>query len=540
MEAVLSGEVSSRTESSPEVPVPVVQAAGAAVLWGSFGERNFGGAQLGDRRRTKRLVQVADALVRHPGGTLPEKLRDPGALEAVYHLMNCEEVTHASVLAPHRAWTHSKIVEHAGPVLVIHDTTELDFTKHYSLSDAGPIGNGSRKGWLCHNALVVSPGSREVLGLANQILHRRAKVRKGESQAARRKRADRESRLWLAGTEGLPSDRKVVDVCDRGADTFEFLEHEAASGRTCVIRSCYDRCARAGHRPVEPLPPEPMGRAQPTAAAGHAVATGPDVPALAPTPDTPRTRLHALARTLPALGQWTHHLPSARLEKKPTQKGSKTVTQRPARDAILHVAAAPVRVLAPQGRNGQHTHTPQSLWIVRVWEPHPPQGQDPLEWLILTNHPVTTFDEARTVVSWYECRWMIEEFHKAQKTGCGIQNPQFTTSARLHPMIALLSVVALSLLNLRELSRHPEAKTRPATDLVSHAYVTLLCHWRHHEDRPNWTIHDFFFALARLGGHQNRTHDHHPGWITLWRGWTHLQTMLDGTHSLKPTPPKCA
>jgi len=68
-------------------------------------------------------------------------------------------------------------------------------------------------------------------------------------------------------------------------------------------------------------------------------------------------------------------------------------------------------------------------------------------------------------------------------------------------MIALLSVVALSLLNQRELSRHPAAQTCPATDLVSQEYVTLLCHWRHHADRPNWTIHDFFFALARLGGH---------------------------------------
>jgi len=366
------------------------------------------GAQLGDRRRTKRLVQVADALARHPGGTLPEKLRDPGALEAVSHLMDCEKVTHASVLTPHRARTHSQILEHAGLVLVIHDATELDFTKPYSLSDAGPIGNGSRKGWLCHNAWVVSPGSREVLGSANQILHRQAKVRQGESQAARRERADRESRLWLVGTEGLPSDRKVVDVCDRGADTFEFLEHEAASGRTCVIRSCDDRCARARDRLGEPLPPEPMGLAQPTAAAGHSVATAPDAPASTPTPDTPRTRLHALARALPSLGQWTHHLPAARLDRKPKKTGPKTVTHRPARDAILLVAAAPVGLPAPQGRTGQHTHTPQSRWIVRVWEPHPPEGPEPLEWLILNKHPVTTFDEARTVVSWSECRWIIE------------------------------------------------------------------------------------------------------------------------------------
>ncbi len=203
----------------------------------SFGEINFGQAQLGDQRRTKRLVRVADALVRHPGGSLPEKLRCSGELDGLYHLMKGKTVTHETVLAAHRALTLQKIASHDGPVLVIHDTTELDFTTHESLDDAGQIGNGSRKGWLCHNSLVVCPKRREVLGLAGQILHRRATARKNESAATKREREDRESRLWLEGTQTLPSDRKIVDVCDRGADTFEFLEHESRSDRTFLIRS---------------------------------------------------------------------------------------------------------------------------------------------------------------------------------------------------------------------------------------------------------------------------------------------------------------
>jgi hypothetical protein len=219
----------------------------ASLLAGSFGEVNFGTAALGDLRRTKRLVRVADAIVRHPGGSLPEKLRTPAELEALYHLMNCETVTHETVLAPHRELTLRKIAEHHGPVLVIHDTTELDFTKHESLHEAGQIGNGSGKGWLCHNSLAVSPKQREVLGLASQILHCRPKVKKNESAAAKRSREDRESRLWLDGTQTLPSNRKIVDVCDRGADTFEFLEHEVLSGRTFVVRSCRDRSMVPGH-----------------------------------------------------------------------------------------------------------------------------------------------------------------------------------------------------------------------------------------------------------------------------------------------------
>ena len=100
-------------------------------------------------------------------------------------------------------------------------------------------------------------------------------------------------------------------------------------------------------------------------------------------------------------------------------------------------------------------------------------------------------------------------------------------------MIALLSIVALSLLNLRELSRREDSRSRPATDIIAPDYVAILCVWRQGALTADWTIHDFCFALARLGGHQNRKRDHHPGWIVLWKGWAHLQDMMDGANALK-------
>jgi len=469
----------------------------------SFGEENFGNAKLGDKRRTKRLVRVADTIARHPGGSLPEKFRDPAELESLYHLMRCNSVTHKSVLAAHVARTLQKITEHDGMVLALHDTTELDFTTHKSLEDRGQIGNGSRQGWLCHNTLIVNPAGREVMGLANQILHCRPITDKKEAAADKRNREDRESLLWLQGAKSLPASRKIVDVCDRGADTFEFLEYEAGSGRTFVVRSSRDRTVLAGH-----------------------------------TTDGPKVLLHTHARSLPSLGQWTMKVSAAKLEKTVKMKvdnkrTSKSVTiDRKAREAVLHVSAAPILLCAPKRKYGQHGNQPLAMWVVRVWEPNPPAGVEALEWILLTNHICVDFDSAQQVKSWYECRWILEEFHKGQKTGCRIEDPQFTTSDRLHPMIAILSVVALSLLNLRELSRRDDAKTRPATDLFSEEYVTMLSAWRHRSDKPDWTIHDFCFALARLGGHLNRKHDRHPGWIVLWKGWTQLQAMLDGARAL--------
>jgi len=59
-------------------------------------------------------------------------------------------------------------------------------------------------------------------------------------------------------------------------------------------------------------------------------------------------------------------------------------------------------------------------------------------------------------------------------------------------------------------------------------YVKLLSTWRYGKTKEGITVHEFFYALARLGGHQNRKGDGPPGWLVLWRGWTKLQAMLDG------------
>ena len=105
-------------------------------LMKSFGEVNFGHAQLGDARRTKRLVQTADLMCRRPGGTLPQKLRSPKDLRAFYRLMNGDDVTHEAILAAHRETVRKAISQITDTVLVVHDATEFDFTKHQQFPSA--------------------------------------------------------------------------------------------------------------------------------------------------------------------------------------------------------------------------------------------------------------------------------------------------------------------------------------------------------------------------------------------------------------------
>ena len=91
---------------------------------GSFGETMFGNAQLGDRRRTERLVQLTDLLCRHPGGSLPEKLHSPKDLKALYRLCDCDDVTHQSLMDSVRPAVLAAIDEYNDTVLILHDGTE--------------------------------------------------------------------------------------------------------------------------------------------------------------------------------------------------------------------------------------------------------------------------------------------------------------------------------------------------------------------------------------------------------------------------------
>ena len=159
--------------------------------------------------------------------------------------------------------------------------------------------------------------------------------------------------------------------------------------------------------------------------------------------------------------------------------------------------------------------------------------REPLEWILLTNVPVRTFEDACERLDWYACRWIVEEYHKAMKTGCSIEQMEFTRQERLQPAIALVSVVAIFLLTLRDASRRSDAETRSARALLPSLYVTVLSAWRFQAPDRDLTVREFYFALARLGGHQNRKRDHPPGWLVLWRGWMQLLTMVDGALAME-------
>lgn len=444
-----------------------------------FGDLHFGGCELGDKRLTDRAILTGDALMRHPGGTLPGKL--PRAqLCGFYDFANNVKVNHDNVLACHCARTAGEACGCQGTVLYLHDTTEADFSG-LQIADLGQIGNGGRRGLLIHNVLAVDYRKRTAIGLAGQILQARREVKKNETVKARREHPQRESRLWVKGARvvGRPPPGAVwVNVMDRGGDSFESLDCQQGLGQFYLVRSRYSRQVR-----VRDAAGRWRGR-----------------------------KLHGYARGLESLGERTVAVAAN--------------ANQVARQARVRVAAGAVELQAPKLRCGEHGSRPLSAWIIHVKEMAPPAGQAALEWFILTNQPTTTRAQAMERVDCYECRPMIEELHKAQKTGCGMELAQFTTRKALEVTIAMLSVVAVQLLRLRDLSRQTDDV--PASDVVAEPYIEALCLWRWKEVRMNLSAREFLQALARLGGHLGRPSDRLPGWLVLWRGWTELQRLVEG------------
>jgi len=399
----------------------------------TFGERFFGAAELGDKRRTARLIALADQMSQRPGGSLPEKFVQQKDLKAMYRLFDREEVTHEALMSPCRNHLFNEVLpERDGYTLVIHDTTELEYTKRESLSELGSIGNGWRRGFLAHHSLLVCPETGRVLGLANQILHCRPRKRKQQTRSQRTASASRESRLWCRGASVLPSSRKLVDVCDRGADTAEFLQFEANSGRTFLIRSKNNRNCRVGHD----------------------LGAGAEV------------KLHDHLRSLSPEGTWELQVTQRSELKSPSRKGKKRKVVRQQRTATMGCSAAAVELKLSRSR----TAPPLQIWALRVWELNPPPGQEQLEWFLLTNHPLQSFADIWQVVGWYERRWIIEEYARCLNMPFkkGIREAVFlltTLSRRWVAISARLSSQSFA-----------GRSAAPSTNAIANPFVNLANH----------------------------------------------------------------
>jgi hypothetical protein len=452
----------------------------------TWAQAQFGAAQLGHKRRTRRLVRLAAQVAADTAAGLPEATGSWADLKAAYRLCDQPRVTFRAVAQAH--WDRTRAAA-AGTVLILDDTTEIDFGPTRRIAGLGPVGSGTGRGFLLHSGLVVAADSEAVLGLAGQILFHRVPAPEGETRAQRRHR-DRESQVWGRLIEQIgspPPAARFIHVMDRGSDDFEVFCRARRQGVDWVSR------LKSRHRLVR----DAAGVAQ---------------------------ELQAALSRQPVAGEFPLELRARR--------------DQPARTARIAVSWAAVAMLPPrQPADSLKALGPQPLPLVVVWarELDPPAGvKEPIDWVLGTSRPVPDFEAARQIIAIYEKRWLIEEWHKALKTGCRVTAAQLKTSGRLEALVGLLSVVAVRLLQLKGVAR--TAPERPATAAVPPRWVEVLGRVRGVAGSPSWGVGQFFRELAKLGGFLGRKHDGEPGWQTLWRGWEKLQLMLRGFDAAEATP----
>lgn len=453
----------------------MMMAATAVVDWA---EQTFAAAELGDGRRTRRLVRAAAQIAAHPQKAFTQVF-DWNELRGFYRLCSQAEATLAAIQGPHRAQTLQAMGQQP-LVLVLHDTSELDFTSHKRLQGIGPIGNELGRGFLQHNSLAVLPQPRQVLGLAYQQLHVRQPAPRGESTRQRKKRP-RESELWLRGFRGVgpaPQGSCWVDVCDAGSDDYEGMRAARELGHHFLFRITQNRIVFVTEA------------------------------------NDQKAYVLDYARSLPRVGSDTVEIAG---------RGG-----REARTATVHLAAAPVWVPAATGTPQRRAQPILPTWVIRIWEPNPPAGIDePLEWILLCSLPSTSLEELKERRDWYVCRWMLEVYHDIEKNGCSEEDRRFQTAQRMEACLAVLSIVAVRVFQLRCALEHQPQE--PAVQVGTEEEIQLVRKLIKHT-RRKFTVRDFVRGVARLGGFLGRKADGEPGVRALWRGYQRLQDMLLGIH----------
>lgn len=446
-----------------------------------WAQEQFGACQLGDVRRVRRAVKFAAQSAANPSGHTPEQTEKWGDCKAAYRLLDQEEVTFTALAAPHWEQTRASF---SGHVLLIDDTTDVCFGQR-DIAGMGMIQDEQHPGFLLHSALAVQAESGVVLGMAAQTIRHRKRRRKQHSRD-RLKRADRESKLWgdVIDQVGPPPENVLcTHVCDRGADNYEVYCHFVLQRTLWVVRAAQlDRLILA--------------------------------------PSGEKLRLNDYLATLPLGGSYE-------LELKATEKCS-------ARTAQIEVRFGSLSMPRPHdvSRWVKDSGIRQiAMQVVEVREVNPPKGVKPLSWVLYTGHAAANFEQAWQVIEFYEQRPVVEDYHKALKTGCRLEARLYETAARLEAVTGVLSVVAVRLLQLKTVARtDPD---RPAAEVVPKAWLQMINCLPQPKNKPVTTVRDFYRAMARLGGFLARKSDGEPGWITLWRGFEKLHLLVRGAKTLR-------
>ena len=442
-----------------------------------WAEDEFGEADLGDRRLTKRLVGIVRDFYARPQASVPQACQTRAKTKAAYRFFDHPKMGIDKVLEQHYEATLARVGQ--GPVvLAVQDTTSLNYSTHPATENLGPIGScpDGIIGLLLHDTMAFNPD-----GTPLGLLDVQCWARDPEDFGKKTRRHElpieqKESNRWLISFRKVAEAQRrspkttFVSVGDREADIYELFE--------LALRQ----------------------------------------------PSAPKLLVRASHNRLLAEGQG--HLWEKVSEQEISGIQEVLVPRRgnrPARVARLEVRFAEITLKPPKRKPRFRELT---IWAVLAQEVEAPQDVEPIEWMLLTTCQVTTFDEAIEKLAWYAVRWGIEVYHRTLKSGCKIEERQLGHADRIETCLAIDLVVAWRIFHLTKLGR--ETPDVPCTVFFEESeWKSLTAYITQNPippDRPP-TLREAIRMVASLGGFLGRNSDGEPGTKSLWLGLQRLDDI---------------
>jgi hypothetical protein len=467
-----------------------------------WAEQEFGGAPLGDRRLSRRLVVSASMQAENPGRAFCGIEQATGAMiEGHYRFIEQPEtdesaVTAENILLPHREQTLRRMQAHK-TVLCIQDGTDLNYNDLAQCEGLGVIGknqtDAKTRGLHLHSTLAVSTA-----GIPLGVLRARCTAPVAKGAAEQRDPAgtpeEKKTHAWIEGLRDCTAiaakmpQTKLVCVMDREADFFELFDAWREEPRTdLLVRADHDRCTMEDRK------------------------------------------LFAAARACEPQLQFS--LQVKRQSARPKKSKQQARPERPERIAEMTLRYRRIELKPPAAHKEKE---PLALWIIHALEETPAPGQKPIEWFLLTTLDVNSPEQAKTILGWYCLRWRIEDWHRVLKSGCRIEELQYETAERLRRALAINIVIAWRIMLLTLLGREtPELP--PEVFFSDHEIEVLAAYAQKRKHPPPDTLGAATFLVAKMGGYMARKHDPRPGHQIMWRGYTFFRALCVAYDLLRPT-----
>jgi Transposase DDE domain len=454
----------------------------------------------GHQKTNERFVKTITTLGENFGKSIPISASNKREKESIYHFMNSPLVTAENILLAERDRVLKEINDNqtSSTFFAIGDVTVLSFTTtNRGSAKMGLVGGKNHPGYNVLSQLMCDSNGVSI-GLLSQNYWNYEASELGQRKSRQHLPIDQKETGYyfdqFQELESLFKDQpksRIVFIFDRAGDVHEILQGRQSAHIHFLIRSKSNRKLQ----------------------------------------DTDLT-IRAFLDQVEPCGCYSLEIQASKI-KNPNfleaKKQKKQVHGEADRIANLTVKYSKITIRASNIRANRPLK-PVELYVVRAEELNPPEGVEPIDWILLTSLPVENFEDALQIIQYYGHRWQIEVFHNILKQGAQIEKLQFEDPVSTQNSIAIYSLISAQILLLRAaFNKSPEANIEQfgyskndykiiATYLNARNKLTLNL------NKETINISEFTHLISTLGGNHSRES---IGAKSLWQGIKDFRILKD-------------